>query len=106
MDGLTAKRVLIALAKKFSCESVRRCNDGRMYKLVLVNSSGHSACTLCFVEDGWPYGVKLQFNSTKWENILKSLEGKTLAAGSERLKVVSIEQLMIELELQGYLKGI
>ena len=107
MDGLTAKRVFIALAKRLSCSSVRRCNYGRYYKLKLLSPSGN-ACAVLGVQTNEKLSLTqvLLFKSAKWAKMLQELEGKTITTGSERIKVNSIEQLIVDLELQGFLKNI
>ena len=105
MDGLTAKRVFIALAKRLSCSSVLRCNCGKYYKLNLLSPFGN-ACTALGVQtdETFPWSQVLLFKSSKYAKMLQELEGKTITAKSERIKVNSIEQLMVDLELQGFLK--
>ena len=104
MDGLTAKRVFIALAQRLSCSFVRRCNYGHHYKLKLLSPSGNACATLGVqTDDKAPWAQILLFKSSKWAKMLQELEGKTIAAGSERIKVNSIEELIVDLELQGFL---
>lgn len=139
MDGLLAKRVLIALAKKFSYESIRRVNCTAIdnstgvpkkiqgYKLHLTRN-GHSYAQLVVypLEDNveLPFGVNLDSlvaKSAKWESLLEGLAGHRVTTRSIAnkhmfsnrhkqtkpisIRVASIEQLMIELELEGYLKN-
>lgn len=138
MDGLLAKRVLIALAKKFSYESVRRANCSAIdnstsvpkkiqgYQLHLTRN-GHSYAQLVVypLEDNVerPVGVNLEAlvaKSAKWESLLEGLAGNIVSARlimnkhvfrnrhkqkHINIRVASIEQLMIELELEGYLKN-
>lgn len=105
MDGLTAKRVFIALAKRLSYSSVRRCNYGQYYKLKLLSPSGNACAVIGVQIDEKPYLTKvLLFKSSKWAKILQELEGKTITAGNERIRINSIEQLIVDLELQGFLK--
>ena len=105
MDGLTAKRVFIALAKRLSYSSVRRRKCDRYYKLELLSPFGN-ARTLFEVQtdETFPWSQVLLFKSSKYAKMLQELEGKTITAGNERIKVNSIEQLIIDLELQGFLK--
>ena len=105
MDGLTAKRVFIALAKRLSYSSVRRCNYDHYYKLELLSPSGNASTILGVQTDKtFLRSQALLFKSAKWAEMLQELEGKTITAKSERIKVNSIEQLMVDLELQGFLK--
>ena len=46
MDGLTAKRVFIALAKRLSYSSVRRRKCDCYYKLELLSPSGNASTIL------------------------------------------------------------
>ena len=96
MNSLIAKQVFTALAKSLFYSSVQRCDLGSHCMLLFISSSGIAACTF--------KGTILRFNSSKWADMLKELEGKTIAIGTKRIKVDSIEQLMIDLELQGFLK--
>ena len=107
MDNLTAKRVFTALAKSLSCSSVQRCKNGPYYKLRLLSPSGNVCAVLGVQTDaGWWWAEVLFFKSSKWAEMLKELEGKTIAVGSERIKINSIEELIVDLELQGFLKKI
>ena len=103
MDGLTAKRVFIALAKRLSYSSVRRRKCDRYYKLELLSPFGN-ARTLFEVQtdETFQWYQTLLFKSRKWEDMLQELEGKTITAKGERIKVNNIEQLIVDLELQGY----
>ena len=103
MDGLTAKRVFIALAKRLSYSSVLRCKCGQYYKLNLLSPSGNE-CTALGVQtdETFPWSQVLLFKSSKYAEMLKELEGKTITAKGERIKVNNIEQLIVDLELQGY----
>ena len=105
MDGLTAKRVFIALAKRLSYSSVRRRKCDCYYKLELLSPSGNASTILGVqIDKTFPWSQALLFKSAKWVEMLQELEGKTITAKSERIKVNSIEQLMVDLELQGFLK--
>lgn len=105
MDGLTAKRVFIALAKRLSYSSVRRRKCDCYYKLELLSPSGNASTILGVqIDKTFPWSQALLFKSAKWAEMLQELEGKTITAKSERIKVNSIEQLMVDLELQGFLK--
>ena len=103
MDGLTAKRVFIALAKRLSYSSVRRRKCDCYYKLELLSPFGN-ARTLFEVQtdETFQWYQTLLFKSRKWEDMLQELEGKTITAKGERIKVNNIEQLIVDLELQGY----
>ena len=103
MDGLTAKRVFIALAKRLSYSSVRRRKCDCYYKLELLSPSGN-ACTVLEVQtdETFQWSQTLLFKSRKWAEMLQELEGKTITAKGERIKVNNIEQLIVDLELQGY----
>ena len=105
MDGLTAKRVFIALAKRLSYSSVRRRKCDCYYKLELLSPSGNASTILGVqIDKTFPWSQALLFKSAKWAEMLQELEGKTITAKSERIKVNSIEQLIVDLELQGFLK--
>jgi len=103
MDGLFAKRVLIALARKQSFASVRRANYRHKYQLKLISPNKHSRPLYFKIDEQSPLSV-FTFTSAKWENILKALEGKTILYGKEWKKISSIEEIIVDLELQGYLK--
>ena len=109
MNSLSAKRVFIALAKKYNFGGVQRCctrytNCQTDYHIVFISKSGHSCISLGYVNDNNMWSNVKHFKSHTWAGILHELEGLTIAIGSERLKVNSIEELMINLELEGYLK--
>lgn len=105
MDSLTAKRVFKALAKKLSYSSVRRCNYGHCFKLKLLSPSGNARAILRVqTDETLVWTQELLFKSATWVKMLQELEGKTIVAGCEKIKINSIEQLMIDLELQGFLK--
>lgn len=107
MDSLAAKRVFIALAKRLSYSSVRRCNYDHYYKVELLSPSGNTSTILGVQTDKtFPWSQALLFKSRKWAEMLQELEGKTITAKSERIKINSIEQLIIDLELQGFLKKV
>lgn len=103
MDGLLAKRTLIALARKLGFDTVKRTNypDGG-YTLNLVKG-GRCLFPLAIMDEYDNYSCMFIFKSTKWENILKDLEGKTIPKGNMRIVVNSVEQLIIDLELEGFL---
>lgn len=107
MDNLSAKRVMTALARKFSFSYIRRyySSSDESYRLEFLTKQG-SNTLLGFESKPGEWAYAAHFTSQKWIDILHSLEGKTLVIGSERLKVNSIEQLVIDLELEGFLKTI
>ena len=107
MDSLTAKRVFIALAKKLSYSSVQRCNHDHCYKLKLFPPSGNAYAVLKVqIDERLLWTQELLFKSANWAKMLQELEGKIIVARLEKIKINSIEQLMIDLELQGFLKRI
>jgi len=108
MDGLFAKRVLIGLARILSFDSIRRCNCGKQrYCLKLVNQHGHSSIPLYVIYPGEKYSSRIFVcKSAKWACILAELEGKSLGIRYNNGNPISIEQLIIDLELEGFLKNI
>ena len=82
MDGITAKRILVALAKKMSCDSVRRANA--------KNAIGQSGYTLKFVKNGRSICVRKFVKShdfgqigylsktSNWESLLNGLANMTI----------------------------
>ena len=109
MNSLSAKRVFIALAKKYNFGNVHRywtrcANCQTDYHIAFISKSGLSHILLCYVIDNNVWSNVKCFKSHTWADMLRELEGLTIAIGSERLKVNSIEELMINLELEGYLK--
>ena len=102
MDGLLAKRTLIALAKKLGFDTVKRTNHPGGYALKLVDSKGRRL-PLAIMDEFNYCSCKFIFKSAKWENILRDLEGKTIPKGNMRIVVNSVEQLIIDLELEGFL---
>lgn len=107
MDGLFAKRVLIALAKKMGYVSVRRVNTNRKYTLKLVDSNGMSI-HFCIHPIGKPkLSDRYTFTSSKWVNILNGLAGYATTLwmndNFSELKITSIEKLIIDLEMEGWL---
>ena len=109
MDGISAKRVLIALARMLSFDSVRRENCNGKYQLKLVGKNGYNIPLMAKNEDSKSIlnllaTDRLLFTSAKWENALNALVGKTIPYGGEWKKVTSIEELIIDLELKGFLR--
>lgn len=91
--------------KRLSYSSVRRRKCDCYYKLELLSPSGNASTILGVqIDKTFPWSQALLFKSAKWAEMLQELEGKTITAKSERIKVNSIEQLMVDLELQGFLK--
>lgn len=109
MSGIFAKRVLTALARKLSYVNVRRENCHGKYQLKLVGKNGKSAPLLVKVENDITWYIdKFTFTSTKWTSILNDLVGKTIAYGKEDSTewktITSVEELVIDLELKGFLR--
>lgn len=109
MSGIFAKRVLTALARKLSYVNVRRENYHGKYQLKLVKKNGISAPLLVQVStDIGGYIDKFVFTSTKWTSILNDLVGKTIVYGKgdsiEWKTIISVEELVIDLELKGFLR--
>ena len=103
MDSLTAKRVFIALAKRLSYSSVRRYKCDHYYALELLSPSGNVRTVFeVQTDETFQWSQILLFKSRKWAEMLQELEGKTITAKGERIKVNNIEQLIVDLELQGY----
>lgn len=110
MDGLSAKRVLTALAKKLSFDSVRRCNYKNNitngYCLKLVSKSTKQSMPLYVIYPNERYSRILAVRSSKWADFLKELEGKSLGIRYNNGMPIVIEQLVVDLELEGFLKNI
>lgn len=106
MDGNFAKQILIGLAKKLGFADVRRANYNRKFQLKLVCENG-SAPLIC-VKEGVGY-TRMLFSSGKWEKMLNELKGhyifnpKNGFANHTIVKIDSIEQLIIDLEIDGCL---
>ena len=121
MDGIAAKRVLIALAKKFAFDNVRRANRDRQFTLKLVTKSRiarHLMVRPIGSVDTAAFTV-MTCKSGKWEQLLNALVGKevktigtisrrngTDAISNKIISVYSVEQLAIDLELEGHLKHV
>ena len=102
MDGLFAKRVLIALAKKLSFDSICRSNYTSGYCLKLISKGGRRVPM--FIK--YPNETHMRVftcKSSKWVNVLKELEGKSLGYSYNNGMPIVIEQLIIDLELEGFL---
>lgn len=102
MDGLFAKRVLIALAKMLSFDSICRSNYTGGYCLKLIPKHGRRLPMLIKYPNETFMRV-FTFKSSKWVNILKDLEGKSLGNLYNNGMPIVIEQLIIDLELEGFL---
>lgn len=117
MDGLLAKRILIALAKKLSFDSVRRVNASGSYTLKLVRKNGRSRHLIVqSINDSGNFNIQLhRCHSSKWNSLLKSLVGKMVwperigfvenCKQPTKVQIINVEQLAIDLELEGYLKN-
>lgn len=109
MSGIFAKRVLTALARKLSYANVRRENYHGKYQLKLVGKNGKSAPLMLRVSKGNDWYIDMfLFTSTKWTSILNALVGKTIVydkgADIEWKTITSVEELVIDLELKGFLR--
>ena len=102
MDGLFAKRVLIALAKKLSFDSICRCNHVCGYCLKFISKHGRRS-PMYIKYPNETFMRVFTFKSSKWMNILKELEGKSLGNLYNNGMPIVIEQLIIDLELEGFL---
>lgn len=119
LTGSLAKDIIFALAKKAGFDNVRRCNCGHCIKLVFVNTRTKAQVPLLvehmstggngpFVR----YSSIFQSGSGKWAKIIESLVGKTIAlsqhplstVGVEKIHVNCIEELIMTLELEGFLQ--
>ena len=111
MDELQAKKVLDALAKKMGCDSVdiysfysldgiliyslMFCKDIEMYSMFVKN--------IVYNDNNEYVWHEFQFDDPSFCSILKKLEKHKIYANANQYSIYSIEQLMIELELEGYL---
>lgn len=106
MDGLFAKRILIALAKKMGYVSVRRVNTNRKYTLKLVAPSGMSIHFCIHPIGKCEPSDRYTFTSSKWVNILNGLVGYAtlwMDDNNNHIEITSIEKLIIDLEMEGWL---
>lgn len=107
MDGLTAKRILTALARKLGYANVSTMKwlNGKYWLLMLCNRSGKN-CIL-YVKDGQSVHAVIS-KSRAWASFLPQLEGFVVqrVLNDKDIPVKSIEQLVIDLELEGFLKNI
>lgn len=119
LTGSLAKDIIFALAKKAGFDAVRRCNYGHGFKIVLVNSRTKAKVPLLVehMSTGGngpvvSYFTTFQSWSGKWAKIVESLVGRTIAlsqhplstVGVEKIHVNCIEELMMTLELEGFLQ--
>ena len=107
MDGLTAKRILTALARKlgYANVSTMKCCDGQYWRLMVRS---HSGCNrILYVKDSQSMHAVIS-KSRAWASFLPQLEGCVVqrVLNDKDIPVKSIEQLVIDLELEGFLKNI
>lgn len=114
MDGITAKRILIALVKKLGYSTVRRANYDHQYALIAIKN-GFSRKVLVKPIDETSFCKFNYFTckSSRWEQLLNALVGceVRLSVGRDCIAqplvaVYSVEQLAIDLELEGHLKNV
>lgn len=115
MDGLLAKRILIALAKKLSFDSIRRVNALGSYTLKLVRENGKSRHLIVqSVNVNGNFNIRVhRCHNSKWNSLLESLVGMTVwperigfaetSRQPTKVQINGVEQLAIDLELEGYL---
>ena len=107
MAGLTAKRILTALARKLGCVnvSVMKCGNNQYWQLMVRHCNGVKGI-LC-VKDGRSIHTVIS-KSRAWASFLPQLEGFVVqrVLNDKDIPVKSIEQLVIDLELEGFLKNI
>lgn len=114
LDGQYAKDILFALAKKLGYNGVVRKNYELCYGLLWISKCNKRSFVRVINNNrqlGDPPAVPFTFQSTKWINVLKELEGKTVIAChqtdtkfyTEKFSIDSIEGLIITLQLEGYL---
>lgn len=114
MDGITAKRILIALVKKLGYSTVRRANYDHQYTLIAIkNGLSRKILVRPISETSFFPFRYLTCKSSKWEQLLNTLVGceVRLSVGKDfivqpPIAVYSIEQLAIDLELEGHLKNV
>lgn len=119
LTGSLAKDIVFALAKKAGFDTVRRCNYGHSFKLVFVDNKTKAKVPL--LVEHMPIGgngpVVSYFSiflsqTGKWKKIVESLVGRTIAlsqhplstVGVEKIHVNCIEELIMTLELEGFLQ--
>ena len=118
MDELQAKKVLDALAKKMSCDSF--CiyssydREGMPSHSLMFAKNGFKFSVFIdnifnFNDNEYKYWCEFKFDDPSFCNILKKLEKHKIYVNAHthinanQYSIYSIEQLMIELELEGYL---
>ena len=119
LTGGLAKDIVFALAKKAGFDTVRRCNCGRCFKLVFTDSKTKAKVPLLVEHRSTggngpvvSYFSIFQSWSGKWANIVESLVGRTIALTQyplstidvEKIHVNCIEELIMTLELEGFLQ--
>lgn len=109
MDGLTAKRILTALARKLGCANVStmKCRNGQYWLLMIRNHNGKNR--ILYVKDGHGQSMHAVISKSRaWASFLPQLEGCVVqrVLNDKDIPVKSIEQLVIDLELEGFLKNI
>jgi len=116
LDGQYAKDILFALAKKLGYNGVVRKNYEMCYGLLWINKYNKHSFVRVINNNRQlrdPAVIPFTFHSTKWINILKELEGKTVIIWhqkdtkfcTEKFPIDSIEGLIITLQLEGYLSA-
>ena len=115
LDGQYAKDILFALAKKLGYNRVVRKNYETCYSLLWIGEYNKHGGFVTIINNsrqlGDPPAIPFTFQSTKWINVLKELEGKIVIARhqknakfyTEKFPIDSIEGLIITLQLEGYL---
>lgn len=119
MTSLFAKRVLIALARKLSFDSIcfyQLSQQARnLYFLKMTHRKNLSYSILRVKDESTDRLHPLELANKNWVQALKSLEGKCLVYSKqfgrfpttyETIDISSIEALIIDLELNGYLNKI
>lgn len=119
LTGSLAKDIIFALAKKAGFDTVRRCNYGHFFKIVFADSKTKAKVPLLVehvaTSGNGPvvsYFSIFQSWSGKWAKIVESLVGRKIAlsqypmstVGVEKIHVNSIEELIMTLELEGFLQ--
>ena len=117
MDELQAKKVLDALAKKMGCDSVviyssYSLNGARSHSLMFAKNSFKFSVFIDdifnFNDNEHKYWREFKFDDSSFCSILKKLEKHKIYVTAPLINVnqysiYSIEQLMIDLEIEGYL---
>lgn len=107
MDGLIAKRILTALARKLGYSNVviAKFGNSQYWQLVIRRYGGYNR--ILYVKDGQSMHAVIS-KSRAWNSFLPQLEGCVVqrVLNDKDIPVKSIEQLVIDLELEGFLKNI